>query len=62
MHHLPNIIPMVKHGVGNIIIPWECFSVAVTCRLVRADGKLNEQSTDILDGNLVQNAQDLRLG
>ena len=39
------------------------FSVAGTGRLVRHEGKMNEaQYREILDENLLQSAQDLRLG
>ena len=41
----------------------ECFSVAGTGRLVRIEGKMNgEKYSEILDENLLQSAQDLRLG
>jgi hypothetical protein len=39
------------------------FSVAGTGRLVQIEGKMNgEQYREILDDNLLQSAQDLRLG
>ena len=42
---------------------WGCFSVAGTGRLVMIEGKMNRaKHREILDGNLLQNAQDLRLG
>ena len=42
-HHIwrkPGTIPMVKHGVGTIML-WGCFSAAGTGRLVRIEGKIN---------------------
>ena len=40
-----------------------CFSVAGTGRLVRIEGKMNgAKYREILDENLLQSAQDLRLG
>ena len=55
-------ISKVKHGGGSII-PWGSFSVAGTERLVRIEGKINrEKYREILDVNLLQSAQDLRLG
>ena len=49
---------MVKHGGGSIML-WRCFSVAGS----QIKGKLNgAKYRDILDGNLLQSTQDLRLG
>ena len=42
---------------------WGCFSVAGSGRLVRIEGKMNgAKYREILDENLLQSAQDLRLG
>ena len=42
---------------------WGSFSVAGTGRLVRIEGKMNgEKYREILDEDLLQSAQDLRLG
>ena len=42
---------------------WGCFSAAGTGRLVRIEEKINEAKyRDIPDENLLQSAQDLRLG
>jgi hypothetical protein len=42
---------------------WGCFSVAGTRRLVRIEGKMNgAKYREILDENLLQSAQDFRLG
>jgi hypothetical protein len=55
-------IPMVKHGGGSIML-WGCSSVAGSGRLVRIVGKMNgAKYGEILDDNLLQSAQDLRLG
>jgi hypothetical protein len=55
-------IPTVKHGSGSIVL-WGCFSAAGTGRLVRIEGKINRTKySKILDENLLQSAQDLRLG
>ena len=56
----PGTIPTVKHGFS--ILMWGCFSVAATGRLVRIEAKMNrEKYREILDENLLQNAQDLGL-
>ena len=58
----PGTIPMVKHG-GSGIMLWGCFSAAWTGRLVRIEGKVNSTKyREILDENLLQSTQDLRLG
>ena len=42
---------------------WECFSAAGTGRLVNIEGKINvAKHREIPDENLLQSAQDLRLG
>ena len=57
----PGTIPTVKH-VGDSIMLWGCFSVAGTGRLVRMEAKMNgAKYREILDENLLQSAQDLRL-
>ena len=42
---------------------WGCFTVSETERLVRIEAKMNRAKyREILDDNLLQSAQDLRLG
>ena len=58
----PGTIPTVKH-CGKGIMLWGCFSVAGTGRLVRIEGKINRANyREILEQNLLQSTQDLRLG
>ena len=57
----PGTIPTVKHGDASIIL-WGCFSATGTGRLVRIERKMNRAKyREILDENLLQSAQDLRL-
>jgi hypothetical protein len=42
---------------------WGCFSAAVTGRLVRIEAKMNgAKYREILNENLLQSSQDIRLG
>ena len=58
----PGTIPTVKHGGGSIMLSG-CFSAAGTGRPVRIKAKINrEKYREILNENLLQSTQDLRLG
>jgi hypothetical protein len=55
------IIPTVKRGGASIL--WGCFSAAGTETRVRIEEKMNgAKYREILDENMLQSAQDLRLG
>jgi hypothetical protein len=48
---------MVKHGGGSIM-PWGCFSVAGTGKLICIEEKMNgAKYREIIDENLLQSAQ-----
>ena len=56
----PGTIPTVKHSGGSIKL-WGSFSG--TGRLVRIEGRMNGANyREILNENLLQSTQDLRLG
>jgi hypothetical protein len=58
----PGTIPTVKYGGGSIMLS-EYFSAPRTGRLVMLEGKMNgAKYREILDENLLQSTQDLRLG
>ena len=58
----PGTIPIVKHGGGSIMLGG-CFSATGTGILVRIEGKMNgAKYIEILDENLLQSAQDFKLG
>ena len=58
----PGTIPTVKHGGGSIML-WGFLFEAGIGRLVRIKGKMNgAKYREIFDENLLQSAQDLRLG
>ena len=58
----PGTTPTVKHGGGNIML-WGCLSAAGTERLVGIEGKMNRAKyREVLDENMLQCTQDLRLG
>uniref|UniRef100_A0AAZ3PSB7 Transposase n=1 Tax=Oncorhynchus tshawytscha TaxID=74940 RepID=A0AAZ3PSB7_ONCTS len=61
--HLKTMRNMILWSDGGSIRPWGCFPVAGTGRLVRIKGKMNgTKCREILDENLLQSAQEHRLG
>ena len=61
-HATMKTFPRVKHSGGSIML-WGCFSAAGTGRQVRIQAKMNRAKyREILDENLLQSTQDLRLG
>uniref|UniRef100_A0AAZ3QP21 Transposase Tc1-like domain-containing protein n=1 Tax=Oncorhynchus tshawytscha TaxID=74940 RepID=A0AAZ3QP21_ONCTS len=63
-HHIwmkPGTTPTVNNGSDSIML-WGCLSASETGRLGRIKGKMNgEKYRQIVDKNLLQSAQDLRL-
>ena len=58
----PGTIPTLRHG-GGVIMMWGCYSVGGPGTLVRIEGKMNRAKyREIIDENLLQSAQALRLG
>ena len=51
----------MKHGGGSNIL-WGCFSAAWTGRIVRIEAKINGAKYKKILDNMLQSAQDLRLG
>ena len=57
----PGTITTVKHGGGSIML-WGCFSATGIGRLVMIETKMNRAKyREIIDENLLQSAQDLKL-
>jgi hypothetical protein len=51
----------MMHGGGSIML-WGCFPAAETGKLVRIEEKMNGAKCRAILDNLLQSAQDLRLG